>query len=63
MYSRRGDGGSERRDENIRFDAGIVIVEGLDLGYLRPCGYDLYCLQLKLVGSDGAPARAILVGE
>jgi arylformamidase len=24
--------------------------------------YDLYCLPLKIAGSDGAPARAILVG-
>jgi kynurenine formamidase len=24
--------------------------------------YTLYCLPLKLVGSDGSPARAILVG-
>ena len=23
--------------------------------------YDLYCLPLKLLGSDGAPARAVLI--
>jgi kynurenine formamidase len=23
--------------------------------------YDLYCLPLKIAGSDGAPARAILI--
>ena len=40
--------------------AGIIIVEGLDLSAIDPGSYTLYCLPLKLVGSDGAPARAIL---
>ena len=42
--------------------AGIVIIEGLDLSAVAPGTYSLYCLPLKLVGSDGAPARTILVG-
>lgn len=42
-------------------EAGIVIVEGLDLGGVRQGEYELYCLPLKLAGADGAPARAILV--
>jgi arylformamidase len=41
--------------------AGVIIVEGLDLSAISPGSYDLYCLPLKLVGSDGAPARVILV--
>jgi arylformamidase len=41
---------------------GVVILEGVDLSSVTPGTYDLYCLPLKLVGSDGAPARAILVG-
>ena len=41
--------------------AGIIILEGLDLSAINPGSYSLYCLPLKLVGSDGAPARAILV--
>jgi arylformamidase len=41
--------------------AGIIIVEGLDLSAINPGNYSLYCLPLKLVGSDGAPARVILV--
>ncbi len=41
---------------------GIVILEGLDLSAVSPGIYDLFCLPLKLVGSDGAPARAILIG-
>ena len=40
--------------------AGIIIVEGLDLSAINPGRYGLYCLPLKLVGSDGAPARVIL---
>ena len=41
---------------------GIVILEGVDLSAVSPGIYNLYCLPLKLVGSDGAPARAILIG-
>ena len=40
--------------------AGVIIVEGLDLRAIDPGSYNLYCLPLKLVGSDGAPARVIL---
>jgi arylformamidase len=42
-------------------EARIVVVEGLDLSRVEPGEYVLYCLPLKLVGSDGAPARTILV--
>lgn len=42
-------------------EARIVIIEGLDLSRVEPGEYMLYCLPLKLVGSDGAPARTILV--
>jgi arylformamidase len=42
--------------------AGVVVVEGLDLSQVARGFYDLYCLPLKLMGADGAPARAILVG-
>lgn len=41
---------------------GVVILEGVDLSKITPGIYTLYCLPLKLVGSDGAPARAILIG-
>ena len=42
--------------------AGVIVVEGLDLSQVPPGRYTLYCLPLKLSGSDGAPARAILIG-
>ena len=41
--------------------AGLAVIEGLDLHAVEPGEYELYCLPLKLVGSDGAPARTILV--
>jgi arylformamidase len=41
----------------------IVALEGLDLSEVTPGEYMLYCLPMKLGGSDGAPARAILVTE
>ena len=43
--------------------ANVVIVEGLDLSAVDPGSYTLVCLPLKLVGSDGAPARAILIQQ
>lgn len=43
-------------------EAGIVVVEGLNLGEVSQGRYTLYCLPLKISGSDGAPARAILIG-
>jgi arylformamidase len=40
--------------------AGIWIIEGLSLGEVEDGEYELICLPLRLVGSDGAPARALL---
>jgi arylformamidase len=40
--------------------AGIVIVEGLDLSAVTPGQYELVCLPLRLLGAEGAPARAVL---
>ncbi len=47
----------------ILLGAGIIAVEGLDLSAIEPGEYTLYCLPLKIKDSDGAPARAILVGD
>ena len=46
----------------ILLKAGMVILEELDLSAVSPGRYTLFCLPLKLAGSDGAPARAILIG-
>ncbi|HEX6479018.1 MAG TPA: cyclase family protein [Ktedonobacteraceae bacterium] len=40
--------------------AGIWIIEGLNLSNVRPGFVELICLPLKIEGSDGASARAIL---
>ena len=42
---------------------GIVAVEGLDFRAVEPGRYTLLCLPLRIVGSDGAPARAVLVRD
>jgi arylformamidase len=44
----------------ILLGAGIWIIEGLDLAGVRGGRYEMICLPVKLHGSDGAPARAIL---
>jgi arylformamidase len=44
----------------VLLGAGVVPVEGLDLRGVEPGDYDLICAPLKLVGSDGAPARVLL---
>jgi arylformamidase len=41
-------------------EAGIWIIEGLNLSGVEPGDYELVCLPLKLIGAEGAPARAIL---
>ena len=51
-----------RPTHEILLKAGVVIVEGLNLSQIEPGRYTFYCLPLKLDRSDGAPARAILVG-
>jgi arylformamidase len=43
--------------------AGVVIVEGLNLTDVEEGNYGLVCLPLKIIGGDGAPARAILIRE
>jgi arylformamidase len=39
---------------------GVVVLEGLDLRHVEPGPYELVCLPLRAVGSDGGPARALL---
>ncbi|MFO8009065.1 MAG: cyclase family protein [Candidatus Brocadiia bacterium] len=41
-------------------EAGVVVVEGLDLADVPPGDYELFCAPLKIGGGDGAPARAFL---
>jgi arylformamidase len=41
-------------------EAGIWVIEGVDLSQVEPGEYELICLPIKVERSDGAPARAIL---
>jgi arylformamidase len=45
---------------HVLLGAGIIVIEGLNLRDVDPGPYDLYCLPLRIVGSDGAPARVVL---
>ena len=42
-------------------EAGVVILEGLDLSRVEPGEYTLVCFPLKIAGGDGAPTRAVLL--
>jgi len=53
-----GGGGSDVH--RVLLEAGIWIVEGLNLRGVEPGEYELVCLPLRLEGAEGAPARAIL---
>ncbi len=46
----------------ILLKAGVIIVEGLNLSEVSQGRYAFYCLPLKIANSDGAPARAMLLG-
>lgn len=48
------------KPHEILLGAGVVILENVNLLNVEPGFYDLYCLPLKLVGTDGAPVRVIL---
>lgn len=41
-------------------EAGIWIVENLDLREIAPGPWEIICLPLKIPGCDGAPARALM---
>lgn len=51
---------SGARTHHLLLEAGVWIIEGLELTSIAAGDYDLLCLPLRLVGSDGAPARAFL---
>lgn len=44
----------------LLLQAGVVIVEGLDLSGVEPGEYDFICLPIRLDSADGAPARAVI---
>jgi arylformamidase len=39
---------------------GVIVIEGLNLSEAEAGQYEMYCLPLRLVNADGAPARVVL---
>jgi arylformamidase len=52
---------NSRPTHEVLLEAGIIILEGIDLSQVPEGEYELCCLPLKLGGADGAPTRAILI--
>ena len=55
-----GYGGEGALAHRVLLEAGIWIIEGLDLSDAAPGSYELICLPLKIEGAEAAPARAYL---
>ena len=50
-----------RPTHEVLLSAGVVALEGVNLTDVEAGIYQMVCLPLKLAGSDGAPARVILM--
>jgi arylformamidase len=61
-YISIGGGGLDNIDRThlILLDAGIYIVEDLDLSRVEAGRYEMICLPLKIEGGDASPVRAVL---
>ena len=53
-------GNGEAETHLTLLQAGVVIIEGLDLREIEPGDYEMMCLPLKVKNGDGAPARVVL---
>jgi arylformamidase len=56
-----GEEGGEWPVHRILCEAGLLILEVLDLEGVAPGGYLLACLPLRLEGGEAAPARVVLI--
>lgn len=54
-------GDKDERAHRTLLEAGVVVVEGLDLSRVPPGSCQLVCLPLKLKDGDGAPARVLII--
>ena len=52
---------SDGETHRILMRAGVAILEGLNLAGVAPGEYTLVCAPIKLVGTEAAPARALLI--
>lgn len=55
-----GYGQDGEETHQILLHAGVWVIEGLDLSPVEAGTYEMVCLPLRLVGAEGAPARAIV---
>ena len=53
-------GAADAPAHHILLDAGVIILEGLDLAAVPPGDFQLLCLPLKIRDGDGVPARVLL---
>ncbi|MGB3534796.1 MAG: cyclase family protein [Microcoleaceae cyanobacterium] len=53
--------GDSTLTHEILLGAETIVIEGLNLSGVQAGKYHLTCLPLKLVGAEGAPARAVLM--
>ena len=47
----------------ILLERGIILLENIDLRQVVPEIYQLICLPLKIIDTDGAPVRAVLISD
>jgi arylformamidase len=45
---------------HVLLGGGTIVIEGLNLRDVDPGVYEMFCLPLRVVGADGAPARVVL---
>jgi arylformamidase len=45
---------------HVLLGGGTIVIEGLNLLDVEPGIYEMYCLPLRIIGADGAPARVVL---
>lgn len=48
------------KTHRLLLEAGVCIIEGLDLTRVEPGDWEMLCLPLRLKDGDGAPARVLL---
>ncbi len=55
--------GNQIRPHKAFLGSGVAVLEGLDLSRVSPGEYFLIAPPIKLVGLEGAPARALLISD
>jgi arylformamidase len=59
-YLSAGGGHDGPETHRVLLEAGVCILEGLDLRRIEPGEYELLALPMLIAGSDGAPTRVLL---